>query len=236
MSTFAVLKSNVSKELGLDETASGDEDVLLGRRLNAAVREFLTDTLCYVTPGSASLTAATYDYDLQTGTSFLASGNTNILEIDAIIDSNNIPFERVTVDQIRELRRASGASSNSTQRRYALSGANLLMVWPTPQANETVTLYYVPRPTEMSSAANDPSSPTYGGIPQEFHEALEKWACWYMASYDDDVSSAQGDRYLGQYQLQVNKARKMMRLKGGRRQPRVQLGRRTVVSSDPART
>ena len=49
MSTFAQMKSNVSKELGLDETASGDEDVLLGRRLNQAVREFLIETRCYVT-------------------------------------------------------------------------------------------------------------------------------------------------------------------------------------------
>ena len=234
MSTFSVLKSNVSKELGLDETASGDEDVLLGRRLNQAVREFLIDTRIYVTTTTFTVGSENGTIDLQSGTHM--GSDTNILAIDQFVDSNNVPFERVSVSEIDELRRASSTGS-AGQRKYALAGANLLLIWPTPTPGDAYTIRYVPRPTEMSSAANDPSSVTYGGIPAEYHEALEFWAMWRMASYDDDTSSAQGDRYLGQYQLVVNRARKGAKMKGGRRQTPIRVGRRGLfVSSDPSRT
>ena len=244
MSTFAQLKSNVSKELGLDETAAGDEDTLLGRRLNQAVREFLLDTHCYVKAGTFTAVANQADYDFQSTTSYITmSGGGGpesakvILAIETLYDSNNVPLERVNVSEIDEFRRASATTATAAQRFYAFDGANLFMLWPTPSTAEAFSIRVVPRPTEMSSAAHDPSDPTYGGVPAEYHEAIEKWACWYMASYDDDVSSTQGDRYLGQYQMQVSKCRRAMKLKGGRRQARLRLGRRApVVSSDPART
>ena len=238
MSTFSVLKSNVQQELGLDTTASSDEDVLLGRRLNQAVREFLLDTRCYIASSTFTAVADQKDYDLQTGDFIGGTGtNVSVLAIDQLIDSNNIPLARKNVSEIDEYRRASATTATSGQRNYALDGANLLMLWPTPSTAEVFTLRYIPRPTEMSSSAHDPSDPTYGGIPAEYHEALEKWTCWWMASYDDDTSSNQGDRYFGQYQLVASKARKWMKRKGGRRQAPVKLGRRvSLVSGDPSRT
>ena len=236
MSTFAQLKSNVSKELGLDETASGDEDTLLGRRLNQAVREFLVDTRIYVTTTSLTVVAGDDPIDLQAGGTHVPSGDLSVLAIDQIIDSNSVPLERVSPGDMNELYRASSTAGGSGLRRYALYGANLLRIWPKPGATEVFTFLYTPRPTEMSSGAHDPSSVIYGGIPAEYHEALEFWALWRLASYDDDTSSAQGDRYLGQYQMMVSKARRGMRLKGGRRLSPARLGRRSRVSNDPSRT
>jgi hypothetical protein len=221
----------VSKELGLDETASGTEDVLVGRRLNQGVREVLLETRCYIKKATYALTASEGDYDLQKA----ADPGLAYLAIDRFVDSNNRPLLRIERDELFELRRAS-ATASSGQRRYALSGANMLHIWPAPGSAETLTVWYVPRPTEMTTSGHDPSDPTYGGIPAEYHEALEFYALWRLASYDDDISSNQGDRYFGQYQVWLAKIKKGMHRKGGPRMPKANLGRRPLLSSDPART
>jgi len=227
--------------LGLDQTASGDEDVLLGRRLNEGVLQVLLETHCYQAQAYFGLVASTQDYDLQGGTNFQSSlngsktANTVILAIDRLIDSNNIPLIRVDPEEIYDLRRASSTSSSS-QRMYAVNG-NMLMVWPSPSSSESLTMYYVPRPTEMSSGSHDPSNTTYGGIPAEWHRTLEFYALWAMASYDDDASSGIGDKYFGQYQVWLGKMKKSQRLRGGRRQAPVRVApHRPRPSSDPSRT
>lgn len=230
MSTFAELKSNVSKELGLDETASGDEDVLLGRRLNQAVVQVLLETHCYIFSTTFALIADTFSYNLQDGAS-----NLLILDIHRLTDTNNIPLKRISTDEFFEFRRAS-ATATFGQRFYALDGSNLLLIWPTPSAAETLTLYSVPRPTLLTTAGHDPSDKTYGGIPAEHHEAIEFYAKWKMASYDDDGTSNQGDRYFGLYQAWLAKIKKAQKLKGGQRLPKANLGRRQLLASDPSRT
>lgn len=226
MANLATLRSRVSKKLGLDETASGDEETLVTGWLNDAVLDVLVETHVRVArDSSVALTADVADYEL----------SSTILAIHNITDSDGIPLQRVTEEEINQYRRAS-ASATSVMR-YAVSGSNLLMLWPTPSTAATLSIYYVPRPTAMSSGTHDPSDTTYGGIPAEWHKALEFYALWQAADYDDDVTSAQGDRYYGQYQLWINKIRKHTRLKGGRRQPSLRLGRReSMISNDPSMT
>lgn len=232
MSDYGTLKANVSNELGLNQTAAGTEDVLVGRRLNEAVLQVLLETHCCVKSTTYSLTANTGDYDLQV---LAADAGLNILAIDRLVDANSIPFERVSEDDIFDLRRASSVSS-AFQRSYAVAGSNLLMIWPTPSAAETLTMYYVKRPTAMTTAGHDPADPTYGGIPAEHHPAIEFYALWRLASFDDDSSSGNGDRYFGQYQVWLAKMKKAQKLKAGSRQPRVRLGRIRRLASDPSRT
>jgi hypothetical protein len=100
----------------------------------------------------------------------------------------------------------------------------------------TLTVYYVPRPTPMSSDSHDPSNATYGGIPKEHHKALEFYALWQGADYDDDSTSQQGDRYFGQYQMWLGKMKKNQKFKGGNRMPKATLGRKVTLASDPSRT
>jgi len=117
MSTFAQLKDNVVLELGLDDTASGDEDNLLGRRLNEAVREVLMRTRVRVAVATVDLTGDEGDYELPT----------DILAVNNIIGSDGKPLERVSVEEIHELRRGTNPQGTSP-RKYAVDGANLLMI------------------------------------------------------------------------------------------------------------
>jgi hypothetical protein len=113
--------------------------------------------------------------------------------------------ERVSPQEILRLRAFSTTfdASNYPAAYYAVTG-NLLMVWPTPSAADVITLYYVPYPTALSGASDDPSDSTHGGIPAEWHPGIELYAKWQMADSSDDSSSGQGERYRLQYEGDPN--------------------------------
>lgn len=224
MANLTALRLAVSRKFSLDQTASGEEETAVTGWLNEGVVEVLLETHCTVSRGTTTLTANTADYTL----------DTDILAIHKIIDSNNVPLDQVTESEIEELRRASATASASVQR-YAVAGS-MLMIWPTPSAASTLTVYFVPRPTPMSAGTHDPSDATYGGIPTEYHKGIELYATWQAADYDDDISSAQGDRYFGQYSAWVNKIRKNNKLRGGAKMPKANRGLRNLRSNDPSRT
>jgi hypothetical protein len=219
LATFAILKSRVSKVLGLDETASGTDDIQLGYELNDAVREFLLDTRVNVNRSETSIAAVEDDSEI--GSSVMA-----LLEIQISgADGYCLP-ERVTPAQILEMRRATTVTG--TARYFALQGNDLMMFYPALAIGDVVTIYYVPRPTEMTSGSHDPATETYGGIPVEYHPALIEYAKWKMADYDDDGSSQQGTVYQANYERLVRKAVKRLRLKGGRGLGRAVVGRPLV--------
>lgn len=229
MATLSELRTRVSAKLGLDNTASGDQPLIDGW-LNEGVREVLLDTHCYVAKATMNLSANVGDYDLPT--TILA-----IHDIYVTSGGEDGMFERVSADEILRRRRADAAvAATGTTRYYAVNGANMLMVYPTPAAADTITIYYVPRPTELSSSAHDPSSTTYGGVPVEYHKAIEFYALAEGADYDDDSSSAQGERYRALYERQILKTKRRIRNRGGRSLGRATLGRRSrrYLSGDPS--
>lgn len=183
MTDFATLKSNVSGVLGLDPTQDGNR---IGGFLNQGVLDILLRTHCYVTTTTITLTANVGDYTLDDG----------ILAIEDIyLNSNGANFRvrRLATTDLINLRLFSVTSAPI--QMYALSGANLLMVYPSPLQPDVLHIYYVPRPTAMSSDSDDPSLTTYGGIPEEFNYGLELYAQWKAADMLDDSSSSNGETY-----------------------------------------
>lgn len=222
MSNFGQLKTRVTRKLGLDSTSGSDEQDMIGEHLNEAVVEILLETHCRLARSTAALTSGSEDYEL----------DTDILAIHEIIDSGGIPLVRVTETEMHNLRQ--GAATSTSSMRYAVAGSNMLMVWPEPSSTQTLTIYYVPRPTAMSSATHDPSTATYGGIPSEHHKAIEFYALWQGADYDDDNSSGQGDRYLRDYSNALSRIKKDRVFKGGRVLPRSRLARQRRTLSSPS--
>lgn len=217
------LRTAVAAELGLDNSAGSSDQLLIDQWLNQAVRDILLRTHCYVASTTQAVVAGTTDYQIAA-------------TVLAIIDLNGsvsgARFEYVTSEELFEMRRLN-AGLSGTARAYAVIGSNLLTLYPTPSANETLTLYYVPKPTEMTTGANDPSTATYGGIPVEFDRGLLLYAFWQGAMYDDDESSKVGQSYMQLYELFIaNTIRPAVNRKGGSRMPRVRIGGRTTLLRD----
>ena len=219
MSTLTELEVEVAEEIGsIDATADATK---IDRFLNRGVRDILRRTHCYVesetfTPG------ANLNYTLDAA----------ILEVvDMYFTDADSPLDRVTVAEIHRLRRAA-SSGTSEPRRYAWQNP-LIMFEYAPGATDTLTIVNVPAPTAMSSAANDPSTATYGGISIDYHWLIARYAMRFLASFDDDSSSAQGSRYWEEYLSGISDMRRELPRKGGARPARATLGRgRNYVPSD----
>ena len=137
-----------------------------------------------------TMTANVGDYNLDSG----------ILAIDDIYltsSGSNFIVRRRETTEIVNLRLFQ--ATTAPIQLYAVAGSNLLMVYPTPIQADTLTIYYVPRPTAMSTGTNDPSTTTYGGIPPEFHYGLELYMMWKAGDAFDDESSSSGESYRRMY-------------------------------------
>lgn len=195
MATLTTLQGNVAGRLGLNNVVAasgGDRDYITGW-LNEGVIDVLRRTHCYVKEAAMTMTANVSDFTLDAA----------ILAIDELYVTSGgqgYPLEPRPARSVIRMRLSSTTSSPC--RYYALLGNNLLTFYPTPSANDTLTVFYVPRPTAMSSGSDDPSSTTFGGIPSEYHPAVECYAMWKAAAYKKDQASAQGERYRIEYEGQ----------------------------------
>lgn len=213
MSNLSTLQTNVAAELGLVNTSAGDQPQITAA-LNKAVVDMLRRTHCYIVSATSTLTAGVYEYDL----------DSSILAIDEIwVSASGVGGHELERVDSRTVKRnvAYSQTVQGTPYMYALLGANRLVVFPVPNAADTMTQWYVPRPTAMSAGANDPSTATYGGIPAEFHDGLELYAEWRLGSLADDASSGQGARYKQDYLEFIRDMKADLFRKGGKRLPRL---------------
>lgn len=215
MTTLLSLETAVSNETGLHAV---DEKTTIDDALNVAVQRVLEDTHCYITSENvlvSSLTAlgaVAGDYTLPP----------EILEISELYVTSGgtiYPLERVGELELIE-NRLVAQPTGTPSMFYAVSGANMLMMWPTPAPTDTLTIYYVPVPTALSGPTDDPAVAANGGVPQYLHEAIFFYACSRCASYDDDQTSAQGQRYRDWYDAEIKRYRTLIRKRGGKRNAR----------------
>jgi len=193
MSTLATLQSNVAGVLGLDFDATNpgnaDGPRLLGWA-NDAVVDMLERTHCYIAISSMTMTPGTGDYSL----------DADILAIEDMFltsGSSNFRVRRMSTTDLINLRLFSVTTSPT--QMYAVNGANMLMVYPTPLQADTLTIYYVPRPTPLANPSDDPSLAGFGGVPSEFHYGLELYMMWKAAAMFNDESSSNGESYRREY-------------------------------------
>jgi len=108
--------------------------------------------------------------------------------------------------------------------RYAVLGMNMLVIWPTPTTAAQLDVWYVPRPTAMSSGTHDPSVATYGKIPKEFHRAIEFYVLAKAAEYTNDKPSGMGQSYWAQYEAFIHRTALPAQNRMGGRPPRARVG------------
>lgn len=218
------LETAAATELGLSAT---NEKTVIDIAINRAVQRVLEDTHCYVKET---------DYTGWDGVSSnwtLDAAILEIVEVQLTSTGTNYALERLSIIDLLE-RRRTGQTTGSPTRFYAVSGANLLMFYPAPGSGDTLTVYNVPVPTALASATDDPSTATFGGVPEILHEAVFLYACAKLASYDDDQTSAQGQRYRDWYDKEITRYREILRKRGGTRNARAVVNgkRRRNVNHD----
>ncbi len=167
----------VAAKLGLDDTGAGSEWLLMERWCQEGVVEVLLRTHCYTEIGDMALTPGVSEYRVDED--ILAIQNDQITSSGS---SGTITL--ISMDEMIERRAASSAVGRIGVVTVAIEG-NLLITYPAPSSGDTIRYFYVPRPTTMTLDANDPSAATYGGIPTEYHKAIEYYMLWQAAEYDD---------------------------------------------------
>lgn len=218
MATLAQFRTRISQKIGLDNSAASTEQVLVDSWVNEGILDLLMETQVYVTEASATLTAGAGDYLL----------DSNILEIKDVFCTSqavNYILDHVSPDEIIQRRSATNIPTGPA-RLYAVNGANNLMIYPSPQTGDSLTFWYVPRPTALANPGDDPSSAALGGIPTEWHKAIELYALWQAGDYADDDTSQQGERYRTAYEAWLKRVKKERSYKGGRRLGAITPGRR----------
>ena len=222
---FGQLRTAVAAEVGLAATSdgTGNEQTQVDDAINRAVQRVLEDTRCYVVRTDfSSFDGTDDDWDLSN------SGILDVVELYLTSSGGTrYTLERVSVTDIIEKRR-TGVPSNSPVSAYAVSGLNLIMFWPPPSSTDVLSVYNVPTPTALASAGDDPSLTAFAGIPEILHEAIFLYACARAASYDDDQSSAQGQRYLTLYTAEIARYQKIERRRGGARNARARVNEKRI--------
>ena len=121
---------------------------------------------------------------------------------------------------------------------FTLVRSDVLLFDPPPSEDGEVDVWAVIRPTKMTDDSHTPSTDAYGGLPDEYHDAIFLYACWKASSYADDESGAMGERYRSAYEGQdgsggkLRLIRQLVNKRGTARAPRVAFacGRRSPPS------
>ena len=223
MATLTDFRAEVAAVLGLDNTVSPGDQGFIDGWVNEGVADVVMRSKCRQRPATMTLTANTKDYTLPTGV-------ISILNAYITSGGNDYALQQVSAQELDDMRRR-GTTANSPVRFYALGGADLLRLYPTPTAADTVNLTYVPRPTTLSAGANTPSE-----IPTEWHRLVTYFALWRGADFDDDSTSEQGERYRKMYEDGLKLFRGQLATKGNARLPVARLSRRrrALVPHDPS--
>lgn len=203
----------VQAKLGLDSTAASAEETQLIAWLNEGVVDVLLRARVNVNCADLSLTANVWKYTLPTAALAIQD-----ISYTTAADGNVGLLVRCAPEDILRFRTSTPATAARVSH-YALNGADMLMLYPTPSAADTLEIFYVPRPTALSSTsstAHDPSSETYGGIPSEYHKAIELYALAQAAEFTDHQPSQFGARYQAMYEAKLLEIKRAMRHRGGR--------------------
>lgn len=177
------LITRVGRMMGMarSSTDSTEEVALLQDLANEAVLDVLTRTKINVRRVNLQLDADVDEYDL----------SQSVLRLWSLEWPDGSPLTEVD-----ELDMDAYAGSHAFQ----FVGYQKLKLGWMPSDGDSIDAWYTPRPTKMSADANDPSTSTYGLIPEEFHDALVNYMCWKAGEITRDQSSGMGEKWRRLYE------------------------------------
>lgn len=221
---LATLRTHVARAVGLNTT---DATVLqlIDDALNEGIVEFLKGTKIFVIPAALSVTAGEDTYTL----------DTDILSIQSIwyepADGSTLSatLEEIGLNDLLQLKLRQ-AAVDTTPRYFARLGGNAIQLYPAPaNSSDQLHITYTPFPASVLSATADtPSATAYGGIPAEFHPAIEAYGKWKMGENEGHRPSQFGAVWKNEFEQRVGLARAHTNRKLGQNRRGITVGRRSV--------
>ena len=203
------MRGQVVQWIGLQDITAYDETTLAETLLYLGTLDLLSRTRCVARCVNLNVSAGIDTYTLDHS-------------ILALVDVEDGARRRARRDEVVSSSDAvvvyPAGAANTTPTTFTLIRADVIRFAPAPTANGTIQVWAVLRPIQMTGDTDSPGQEQYGGIPDEWHDAIVTYALWKAADYADDSSAQQGERYrmlyegqdgrggrLGQIRTAVNK-------------------------------
>lgn len=181
------LRDRVVREIGLQDITDYDETAMVNDFIYEGIIDILARTRCTVRCVHLKTKADESQYNLDHS-------------ILALVDVDDGADPRARRDE-------------TYRPSFTLIRSDILRLQPTPSEDGEVDVWAVVRPSRMAADGDSPSSDSFGGIPDEYHDAIFLYACWHAASYADDEGASMGERYRMQYEGQDGKSGKLALIK-----------------------
>lgn len=180
--TYAQMRTRVAQILGLSgSTAEGAEDWdLTGQAINEAVIDLLSRTRLNVRSARFTGAAGSDMYEVPDG----------VLRMH---DFRTLAGERMIEVSSSDIGRSGHGS-------FTVVGHNAIRLGWLAEPGLEFLFDYTPYPTPMTADGDDPSTLTFGNVPDEFHQALVDYACWRLADIAADAGSGRGELYRVRYE------------------------------------
>lgn len=195
--TLATIRDEVIALLHLDADV---DEAQVDEQVNLAQQDAVMETGCLQQDGSATLTSGQSSYDLPATVAWIKS-----LTLTYSDGSVTDPLRQVPLDTILSLRRANVAAGSAVVTPlYAISGQNLLDLWPQPGAGQSMAFRYVYLPDELTADGDEPAiMEPYGSKLLTYGAAVE------LARFKKDPLlpdlEAQYGRWLAKFQVWLNR-------------------------------
>lgn len=172
------LTKRVIQILGLDDTVGGEEATIVHDLINEGILDISR---------RSKLNMRCVNIHVPAGNSYFQIAAPILTMMD---------LRRMPGDVVMTQKHADEVLDDSSGLSFSVVGYNSLLLSGGSGSDRDYKAWFVPRPQEMTDDAHDPSDPTYGGIPDEFHyTALLNYVLWNGADYGDDITSQSGERY-----------------------------------------
>jgi hypothetical protein len=178
----------VAAELGLQDITAFDETGYIGTWVYQGILDLLARTRCVARCINLVMFAGVDEYKLEH-------------TILALVDVENGARPR------------ADRKDDSSKYSFVLVRGDVLLIRPTPSADGKVQVWAVVRPQKMALPTDSLGDDKFGGIPDEFQDAVILYALWKGSSYGDDQSGGQGERYRTQYEGQDGRGGRLAQIR-----------------------
>jgi hypothetical protein len=182
--TFGEMKERIRLTLGMSETISNDESVLIKAWINEGVVDFVSRTRPYTRVINLTVQPNVEAHDM-------ASTIISLVDIESEAHGFLRRFSRLDIRDAQK----SGTPG------YAYEEP---LFWHSPIVSEPTIIkaYGIFRPAPMTGDADSMADPTHGGLADEFHPYVLNYALWKAGEYVQHQDSGAGEKWRIAYEGQ----------------------------------